>query len=135
MVPLYAVTGISTIVVTAGSRFGIIGMAVTVIVTDAKGSKVAVGMGLPGFLPVWILINHINPVKPETSTTKPSKNGRRNRFSIGIPDNHVFAWPPLISGGNGPISLRIKTGQRVCRRPFRQTRRWYSRFGEASGLA
>jgi hypothetical protein len=52
MVPIYAETGSSTFAVTEGSIFGNIGIAVTGIVSDAKGSQVEVGMGLPGVLPV-----------------------------------------------------------------------------------
>ncbi|MGD0751807.1 MAG: hypothetical protein ABSA23_10410 [Anaerolineales bacterium] len=122
-VPLDMEKGVSIFGVPVGSTFGVIGTSLTEIIPDAKGSTVEVRMGLPGFVPAWLLINHNNPVNPKTSTTKPSNIGRRTRFSIGIPNNNVFAGLPLISGGNGAISLRVKTGQRVCRRPLRQTKR------------
>jgi hypothetical protein len=51
-VPLDTGSSISIIAVPVGTTFRIIGMAATGIVSVAKGSKVEVGMGLPGVLPV-----------------------------------------------------------------------------------
>jgi hypothetical protein len=98
------------------STFGVIGIFVIESVPGPESSSLDVGVELPGLpdraalLPLWPFKNHNNPITTKISTMQPSNIIRRARFSIGFPENSLFAGLPIISGGKGASSLRVKTG-------------------------
>ena len=111
-VSLNMATGVSVDI----STFGVIGILVVESVAGSKSSSLEVGVEFPGLLdraallPPWPFKNHNNPITTKISTMQPSNIIRRTRFSIGFPDNSLFAGLPIISGGKGASSLRVKTG-------------------------
>lgn len=101
------------------STFGVIGILVIERVAGPKSSSLEVRVDIPGWsdraalLPLRPFKNHNNPITAKTSTMQPSNIIRSRRFSIGFPDKRLLAGLPIISGGKGASSLRVKTGQRV----------------------
>lgn len=106
----------ATVVSVDISTFGVIGITVVESVADSKSSSLEVGVEFPGLpdraalLPLWLFKNHNNPITTKIITMQPSNIIRSTRFSIGFPDKSLFAGLPIISGGKGASSLRVKTG-------------------------
>lgn len=128
-VALAEARGVSVYGVKEISTFGVIGMTVTENGSVASGIALVVGVGLPalpgraGLRLAGLFNNHHNPKPPRIRTTTPSNISKSRRFLIGVPNNRMFAELPITSGGKGASSLRVKTGQSVCCRALRQTRR------------
>ena len=128
-IPLVVAEGVSVSGIADSSRFGV--MAILVIekeaVANAKSPEIEVGLpDLPGkaaLLPCGPLNNQSTPNTPKISTMQARNTSRSRRLLIGFTERTFFTGLPLISGGKGASSLRIKTGQSVCCRPARQNER------------
>ena len=129
MVPLVVAEGVSVTGTADSSRFGVMAIFVIDNVAVANGKPPEVGVELPGLpdkaalLPCLPLNNQLPPHTPKISTTQPSNISKSRRLSIGFTERTFFAGIPVISGGKGAYSLRVKTGQSVCCRPARQKSR------------